>query len=308
MPAVTIPPPGRCRCGGLRKGTRSWCRRAVPLRDAILRRALPRSYSRYRRDLKTRSPTMPSKRSLNATRCRSGGPRSRQAVPGTSPGEIGRRAVQATVCWRIIRTQGSAIPSAAGPIRDHSSDCRPRGWWTLSVRPHPGADCRLYGEVGTRVRPTASTCSWTFTPRGLRLSRARWFRFSEARAVPSKLRNKNPPGTVWFSTAPKSAARWCAFRCLPFAETGGLTAKNSPADYFHQPGCGRPRPRVSRNVRPSYSRWYQRVRDIDRTKRGLSPRRAGRSPPQPPPFASSTTASRSRAKGMAHAVVQCECP
>jgi len=80
------------------------------------------------------------------------------------------------------------------------------------------------------------------------------------------------------------------------------------ADYFHQSGCGRPRPRVSRNVRPSYSRWYQSARDIDRTKRGLSRRRAGRSPPQPPSFASSTAASRSRAKGMAHAVVQCECP
>jgi hypothetical protein len=61
-----------------------------------------------------------------------------------------------------------------------------------------------------------------------------------------------------------------------------LTAKNSPADYFNQPGRGSPRPRASRNVRPSCSGWYQSVRGIDRTKRGLSPRRAGRSPPQPP--------------------------
>jgi len=42
-------------------------RRAVPLRDAILRRALPRSYSRYRRDLKTRSPTMPISRTARAS-------------------------------------------------------------------------------------------------------------------------------------------------------------------------------------------------------------------------------------------------
>src|SRR5262249_13810517 len=32
----------------------------------------------------------------------------------------------------------------------------------------------------TRVRPTASPCLWTFTPRGWRLSRARWFRFSRS--------------------------------------------------------------------------------------------------------------------------------
>jgi alkanesulfonate monooxygenase SsuD/methylene tetrahydromethanopterin reductase-like flavin-dependent oxidoreductase (luciferase family) len=57
--------------------------------------------------------------------------------------------------------------------------------------------------------------------------------------------------------AGKSAARWCAIRCLPFAEAGRLTAKNSPADDFHQPGCGRPRPRVSGSTRPSYARWWQ---------------------------------------------------
>jgi len=125
------------------------------LRDATLRRALPRSYSPYRQDLKTRSLTTPISRTRAAARagssasrhsagsvigdrqhgsrslcppqrarrtrdrplqyrsvrctagCRSGGPRPRQAVPGTSLGEIGRRAVQATVCWRIIRTQAA---------------------------------------------------------------------------------------------------------------------------------------------------------------------------------------------------------
>src|SRR5204863_7030751 len=53
--AVTTPPPGRCRCGALRKGSRCWCRRAVPLRDATLRHALQKSYSPYRQDLRTRS-------------------------------------------------------------------------------------------------------------------------------------------------------------------------------------------------------------------------------------------------------------
>ena len=35
--------------------------------DAILQRALPRSYSRYRRDLKTRSPTTPISRSARGS-------------------------------------------------------------------------------------------------------------------------------------------------------------------------------------------------------------------------------------------------
>src|ERR1700737_3742346 len=38
----------------------------------------------------------------------------------------------------------------------------------------------LWRSGWTRGRPTASTCLWTFTPRGLRLSRARWFRFSRS--------------------------------------------------------------------------------------------------------------------------------
>jgi alkanesulfonate monooxygenase SsuD/methylene tetrahydromethanopterin reductase-like flavin-dependent oxidoreductase (luciferase family) len=38
----------------------------------------------------------------------------------------------------------------------------------------------LWRSGSTRVPPTASTCLWTFTPRGWRLSRARWFRFSRS--------------------------------------------------------------------------------------------------------------------------------
>ena len=66
MPALTTLPPARCRCGALRKGSRSWCRQAVPLRDGTLRHALPTSSSRYRQDLKTRSLTMPISRTARA--------------------------------------------------------------------------------------------------------------------------------------------------------------------------------------------------------------------------------------------------
>ena len=41
-----------------RKGSRFWCRQAVPLRDGTLPAALRTSSSRYRQDLKTRSLTM----------------------------------------------------------------------------------------------------------------------------------------------------------------------------------------------------------------------------------------------------------
>src|SRR6516164_4474352 len=154
---------------------------------------------------------------------------------------------RATILIRLIISPADEDRSGANQMRQHlsfrehfrrgnahrSSDCRPRRWWTLSVRRHPGADCRLYGEVGGRGCGRRLQHVYGRLPRGAGDFRGPGGSASpEARAVPSKLRNKNSPGTVWFTTAGKSAARWCEIRCLPFAETGRLTAKNSSADYF----------------------------------------------------------------------------
>jgi len=53
------------------------------------------------------------------------------------------------------------------------------------------------------VRPTASICLWTFTPRGLRLSRARWFRFSRSAGGSVEATKKKLSGNGLVSRARK---------------------------------------------------------------------------------------------------------
>lgn len=112
----------------------------------------------------------------------------------------------------------------------------------------------LWRSGSTRVQPTVSTCLWTFTPRGLRLSRARWCRFSRSAGGSVEATKQKPSGSGLVFHGPQECCPLVRDPLPPFCRNRQADGKKFPAaDYFHQPGCGRPRARFSCNVRPSYS-------------------------------------------------------
>jgi hypothetical protein len=170
-------------------------------------------------------------------RCRSGGPRSRQAVPEHLLAKL-RRAVQATsagvssghraahtVCCRPIRHRCQIVARGGG------------GYYRFVGTPEQIVDfMEKWVDEG---QPTASTCLWMFTPRVLRPS---WIVIRFSRSACRFEVEEKTSGNGFSFPRPERVLSAGARPLPPFAETAGLTAK-FPADYFHQPGRGKPRPR-----------------------------------------------------------------